>query len=237
MEQNRRSENRTRSAFLVIDMENGFVSPESAHCIRGAPDTVPTLSQAVKTAREKGIPVFFVKRIYRGDGSDVELTRYAGWKEGGRAMAPSSEGSRSAQAPEGLRPQPGDYTIIKPRWSAFFHTELDLILRRLDVRTVILTGTTTPNCIRTTAYDANSLDYNVVVLEDCCSSQTMEIQQANIDDLRRMGAVILSAAQFEDYDEHTVPDLAQTIRQELAENGVPEPFAQFGGWTGWPDRW
>ncbi|MFR3921291.1 MAG: cysteine hydrolase family protein [Dysosmobacter welbionis] len=42
------------------------------------------------------------------------------------------------------RPQPGDYTIIKPRWSAFFQTELDLILRRLDVRTVILTGTTTP---------------------------------------------------------------------------------------------
>ncbi|MGM9593881.1 MAG: cysteine hydrolase family protein [Candidatus Onthomonas sp.] len=237
MEQNRRSENRTRSAFLVIDMENGFISPESAHCIRNAAATVPALSQAVKTAREKGIPVFFVKRIYRGDGSDVELTRYAGWKEGGRAMSPASAGSRSAQAPEGLRPQPGDYTIIKPRWSAFFHTELDLILRRLDVRTVILTGTTTPNCIRTTAYDANSLDYNVVVLEDCCSSQTREIQQANIDDLRRMGAVILSAAQFEDYDEHTVPDLAQAIRQEVPENGVPEPFEQYDGWIGWPDRW
>ncbi|MGM9538524.1 MAG: cysteine hydrolase family protein [Candidatus Onthomonas sp.] len=237
MEQYRRRENSTRSAFLIIDMENGFVSPESAHCIRMAAATVPTLIRAAEAAREKGIPVFFVKRIYRGDGSDVELTRYAGWKEGGRAMTPASAGSRSAQAPEGLEPQPGDYTIIKPRWSAFFHTELDLILRRLDVRTVILTGTTTPNCIRTTAYDANSLDYNVVVLEDCCSSQTPEIQRANLDDLRRMGAVILSAAQFEEYDEHTVPDLARSIREELPENGVPEPIGQYDGWTGWPDRW
>lgn len=233
----RRGANPTRSAFLVIDMENGFVSPESAHCIRTAAATVPALSRAVTAAREKGIPVFFVKRIYRGDGSDVELSRYAGWKEGGRAMTPGSAGSRSAQAPEGLRPRPGDYTIIKPRWSAFFHTELDLILRRLGVRTVILTGTTTPNCVRTTAYDANALDYNVVVLEDCCSAQTEEIQRVNLEDMARMGAVLLTAEQFEDYDEHTVPDLAETIRGEIPENGVPEPFAPQDGWSGWTDRW
>lgn len=231
------SKNPTRSAFLVIDMENGFLSPDSPHCIRSAAATVPALSRAVAMAREKGIPVFFVKRIYRADGSDVELTRYAVWKVGGRAMTPASTGSLSAQAPEGLRPQPGDYTILKPRWSAFFHTELDLILRRLDVRTVILTGTTTPNCVRTTAYDANALDYQVVVLEDCCSSQTEEIQRANIGDLARMGAYILTSEQFARYDADTVPDLAQRIRDELPGNGAPEPFVRGDGWVGWPDRW
>ena len=69
-------------------------------------------------------------------------------------MRPASRGLNGADVPEELRPQPGDYTIIKPRWSAFFGTELDLILRRLGVRTVILAGTTTPNCVRTTCYDA-----------------------------------------------------------------------------------
>ena len=100
--------NPTRSALLVIDMENGFVHPEGGHWIRFAQSTVPSCVRAVELARAKGIPVFFVKRIYRADGSDVELTRYAGWTAGGRACRPASTGPNSAQAPEGLRPQPGD---------------------------------------------------------------------------------------------------------------------------------
>ncbi len=112
--------NPTRSALLLIDMENGFVDPRGGHCVRGARATIPACARACDLARSKGIPVFFVKRVYRSDGSDVELTRYADWKAGGRACAPGSTGPNSAQAPAGpLRPQPGDYTIIKPRWSAF----------------------------------------------------------------------------------------------------------------------
>lgn len=228
--------NPTKAAFIVIDMESGFVSKESAHCIAGARGTIPACERAIAAARRKGIPIFFVKRIYRADGSDVELTRYAGWLEGGRSMRPASRGDISAQGAPGLKLQPGDFTIIKPRWSAFFGTELDIILRRLGVRTVILTGTTTPNCVRTTCYDANSLDYNVVVLEDCCSSQTEEIQRVNIDDMRRMGAHIMTSAEFEDFDEHTVPDMAEIIRAHmLAEDVSPEPFDEYG--EGWTDIW
>ena len=204
--------NPTKSAFILIDMEQGFIDPSSAHCIKGAAATVPACEKASRTARQEGIPIFFVKRIYREDGSDVECTRYQSWVAGGRSMSPGSFG---AQEPESLRPQPGDYTIIKPRWSAFFQTELDLILRRLDIRTVILAGTTTPNCIRTTCYDANALDYNVVVLSDCTSSQTEEIQQANLDDMKRMGAFIIDSCAFEKYDETTVSDLAACIRADI----------------------
>ena len=189
--------NPTRSALLVIDMENGFVHPEGGHWIRFAQSMVPNCVRAVELARAKGIPVFFVKRLYRADGSDVELTRYPGWVAGGRACRPASTGPNSAQAPEGLRPQPGDYTIIKPRWSAFFQTELDLILRRLGVDTVLLAGTTTPNCIRSTFYDALSLDYDAVVLSDCTSSVTPAVQQANLADMQRVGGHIMTAADLE----------------------------------------
>lgn len=65
--------NPTRSALLVIDMENGFVHPEGGHWIRFAQSMVPNCVRAVELARAKGIPVFFVKRLYRADGSDVEL--------------------------------------------------------------------------------------------------------------------------------------------------------------------
>ena len=96
-----------------------------------------------------------------------------------------------------------------------FQTELDLILRRMDIRTVILAGTTTPNCIRTTCYDANALDYNVVVLSDCTSSQTEEIQQANLSDMERMGALIINSREFEHYEKHSVLDLAAGIRADM----------------------
>ena len=182
--------------------------------------------------------MFFVKRIYRSDGSDVELTRHAGWVAGGRACRPASTGPNSAQAPEGLRPQPGDYTIIKPRWSAFFQTELDLILRRLDVRTVILTGTTTPNCVRTTCYDAIALEYNAVVLTDCCSSHTEEIQRVNLEDMARAGAVLMDTAAFAEYGPGTVEDLSAAIRRKmLEEDAVPEPFGAESGRSFWPDLW
>ena len=96
--------NPTRSAQLVIDMENGFVHPEGGHWIRFAQSMVPNCVRAVELARAKGIPVFFVKRLYRADGSDVELTRYPGWVAGGRACRPASTGPPRAQAPEGLFP-------------------------------------------------------------------------------------------------------------------------------------
>ena len=57
--------------------------------------------------------------------------------------------SRTLDEYEPLAPQPGDRVIVKPRFSAFFATQLDLVLRRLGVGTVVLIGTTTPNCIRT----------------------------------------------------------------------------------------
>lgn len=230
--------NPTKSALIVIDMENAFVNPESVHCICHAAETIPNCVRAVETAREKGIPVFFVKRIYRYNGSDVELTRYESWKTGGRSMGPESRGFNSAEGAEGLRPKAGDYTIIKPRWSAFFHTELDLILRRLKVETVILMGTTTPNCIRSTCYDANSLDYHVVILEDCCSSMTEEIQRVNIEDMERMGALILSSEQFLNYSEKTVENLKDRIYEEmLEEEEIPEVFRNVEGSFTWIDRW
>ena len=212
--------NTTKSALILIDMENGFINEKSVHCIKNARATIPSGAFAIEQARKKDIPIFFVKRQYRKDGSDVENTRYDSWKNGGRSMQPDSTGIASDEFPPELTPAQNDYIIVKPRWSAFFQTELDLILRRLQIRTVILAGTTTPNCVRTTCYDANSLDYNVVVLKDCCSSQTEEIQKVNMEDMERMGAKILTSKEFAGYNENTVTDLSSRIFNEIqAYNG------------------
>ena len=202
-----------RAALLVIDLERGFVDESSPLCIRDAAATLPACGQAITYAREEGVPVFFIHRAYRADGSDVEACRYSGWQAGGKPLTPGSTGSGSVETPPEVTPQEGDYVVQKPRFSAFFHTELDLILRRLGVRTLYLIGTTTPNCIRTTCYDGLSLDYNVGILTDCCSSNREEIQQANLVDMANIGATLMTCAQFCDGKQAT--DWTGLVQAEL----------------------
>ena len=185
-----------KQALIIIDMQNGFLNPESPLCIRGARATVPACARVITACRRAGVPVIFVNRAYRADGSDVEHTRYQVWAEGGKPLTPGSTGPLSVENPPEFGKTNTDYEIIKPRYSAFFQTPLDLLLRRLGADTLILTGTTTPNCIRTTCYDAISLDYRVVVLEDCCSSNSEEIQQANLLDMANVGAEIWMSSEF-----------------------------------------
>lgn len=178
----------------MIDMQRGFLDKDSSLCIKMAADTVPACARLIDHCHSENIPVFFVTRRYRADGSDVEHTRYATWLRGGRAL--SELCPETAEYPVEFQVQPGDWHIIKPRFSAFFQTELDMILRRLKVDTVVLAGTTTPNCIRTTMYDAISLEYNAIVISDCTSSVTEEIQRANLLDMANIGGQVMSLEDF-----------------------------------------
>ena len=136
--------------------------------------------------------MFYAVRHYRADGSDVEKARAKTWAEGGKPMSEVCDENMSDAFPESFEVLASDHVFVKPRFSAFFATSLDLVLRRLGVQTVVLAGTTTPNCIRTTCYDALSLDYDVVVLSDCTSSVTDAVQAANLEDMQRIGAEIMT---------------------------------------------
>ena len=91
---------------------------------------------------------------------------------------------------------------------------------RLGVGTVVLIGTTTPNCIRTTCYDALSLDYNVVLLEDCTSSRTPEVQAANIEDMAFIGAHIMTCDEFCERGLANVADVAGGVREACFEEAA-----------------
>ena len=179
-------------ALLVIDMQNGFLHPSSPLYIAGAQATVPACQRVIDHARKRRIPVFFITRFY--DENSVERTRYQAWATGGRPLSADCDPDISSAMPFSVRS--GDYHIIKPRYSAFFSTGLDLILRRYGIGEIVLIGTTTPNCIRTTAYDGLSLDYDVTVLSDCTSSATEEIQQSNLEDMQRVGIRVISSEEW-----------------------------------------
>lgn len=184
------------AALIMIDMQKGFLDPASPCCIAGAAATIPACANVIHYCRENDIPVFFVTRRYRDNGSDVEHTRFAAWHAAGKPVSPGCEEAIGMADPAEFGTDARDYRIFKPRFSAFFQTELDGILRRLGVRTVVLAGTTTPNCIRTSCYDAISLEYNVAVLTDCTSSATEEIQQSNLRDMKNIGAQLIDSTDW-----------------------------------------
>lgn len=188
--------NMKKYAIIMIDMQRGFISPASPICIPSAAATVPACAEALSLCRSAGVTVVFATRHYRADGSDVEKCRREIWQRGGKPLSEECSDEISDAFPDEFSTSPNDYYIVKPRFSAFFHTELDLILRRLGIDTVILAGTTTPNCIRSSCYDALSLDYNVIVLSDCTSSVSDAVQQANLDDMARIGAEIMTLTEL-----------------------------------------
>lgn len=202
-----------KTVLLVIDMQEGFLNEASPTCIPAARETVPMCAAVQEKARQLGIGVYFVIRKYAPDGSDVEFTRYPDWKRGGKPCS-SEDGSLGWAMPPEFQVKPGDTVLVKPRYSAFFQTNLDGILRRRGIDTLVITGTTTPNCIRATVFDAISLDYNTVLLEDCCSSVTEEIQRVSMDCMARIGAVVTDSKAFlnENID---LPVTIEQVRRDI----------------------
>lgn len=183
-----------RAAFLLIDMQNGFIDGASPLCIAGAAATVPACVHALAAAREHGLAVFHVRRAYAADGSDVEAVRWEAWAEGGRPL--SSADPMSLSCPSELAPAPGEPVVVKPSWSAFFGTDLDVLLRTRGIDTLVLAGTTTPNCVRSTAYDGLARGFNVAVLRDATSSRSPEAQEANLADMEAAGIQLIHTDDF-----------------------------------------
>mgnify|MGYP001553753337 CR=1 FL=1 len=184
---------KTETALLIIDMQRDFVDSDSPLRVSGAAATVPRIAELLSFCRARAdVAVFHIVRGYEPDGLDLELVRLRRFQ----GVPGAIRATRGAEIVSSLRPAPGEPVIEKPRFSAFFQTRLDLCLRRLGVRTVLLAGTQWPNCIRATATDALSLDYDVVAIVDCCSAASEEIAQANIRDLRNLGARCLALAEW-----------------------------------------
>ena len=178
-----------KEALIIIDMQNDFVLPGAPACVTGARATVPRIKKLLEHFRERRQPIFHVTREYRADGSDVELNRLGDFRHGNTFVVPGTPG---CQIVDGLMPLPGEYRVIKQRFSAFMQTELDFMLRRLGVTRLVVCGTQYPNCVRATIFDAICYGYAVLNVTDASSAQTADIAEANIRDLRNVGVECLT---------------------------------------------
>lgn len=178
------------TAILVVDMQNDFVKPGAVLCVDRALQTVPAIEKLNTWGRQNGAKVIFVVRSHRASGVDVDAPRVKLFVDGKPGYCvPNTKGHDIV---DGLTVTNEDIIFEKVRNSAFFQTNLDLVLRRMGVKTVIVCGTQYPNCVRGTAVDAMCYDYDTVVCTDASSGKTEEVEQANIFDMNNMGIRCMS---------------------------------------------
>lgn len=172
------------NVILVVDMQNDFVLPGAPHCVAGAYSTLPAIAKFLDYGRSKGWAVIYAYRIHRPSGVDAELFRRHFFEEGQPFCIAGTPGANVVEA---IAPKDGDIRITKQRFSAFFGTDLDLVLRGLGAKNIYITGTQYPNCIRSTAVDSMGFDYQTTVVTDCCSAATEDVAEANVYDILNMG--------------------------------------------------
>jgi biuret amidohydrolase len=151
------------SALIVVDMQIDFLAPGAPLEVVAGRAALPAVRRAIGACRANGIPVIYTAQVHRSDGSDLGLFRFNEAISSGRALREGTPGSE-VFAP--IAPLPGDTVVRKHRFSAFFGTDLETILRDRGVSTVIICGVTTENCCHATARDALFRDFEVVFLSD-----------------------------------------------------------------------
>jgi ureidoacrylate peracid hydrolase len=150
--------------MIVVDMQNDFVREGAPLEIPHARAMVPRLNRLLDVCRTHKIPVIYIHHVIRG--GNVDAGRLADHHAAIRNNKAIIVGTTNVEIYDEMKPQPGDLVVAKPRYSAFYGTDLEAILRSQSIDTLIISGTVTNVCCDSTARDAFSRDYKVIFLSD-----------------------------------------------------------------------
>ncbi len=156
----------TGKALLVIDMLNDFIKEGGSLVVPGAERIVPYIRGLLEKAREEGDEVVFVKDSHLSE--DSEFSRWP---------AHAIEGSWGGEIIEELSPMPGEVVIRKRRFSAFFATDLDLLLREKRISDLYLCGVLTNICVYATALDGSMRGYGIHVYKKGVASLSRQTDE------------------------------------------------------------
>lgn len=212
-------------ALITIDTQRDTLDGQPLE-IPGTSAILPAMRDLLHAFRHAQRPIVHMARLYKTDGSNVELCRRS-VVEGGTAML--APGSLGCELAEELLPQPGirldadlllsgesqqlgprEVVIYKPRWGAFYSTPLEVHLRELTVSTLAFAGCNFPNCPRTSIYEASERDFRIVVAEDAVSG----LYERAKEEMRNIGVAIMPADKLAEAIANTGEDNRRLSRKE-----------------------
>lgn len=196
---------RSKAALLTVSAQQDFLRPGSPIKASGATRAKPALHRLVSGFRHQGVPILHSVRLYRPDGSNVDVCRRQAVEEGLRVLMP---GSLGAEVLDELKPDPAirlnpdslfkgqfqelgprEWAFYRPRWGAFHATDLESHLRDLGVTTLVLCGLSFATGVRATVFEASARDFRVVVVPDALGNST----ECGVRELGRLGVYLMTS--------------------------------------------
>ena len=165
-------------ALIIIDMQNDFIIEGAPIECPGGRNIIPNIQKVRAWAKENDIPVFYTQEMHRFQKIDygLELERHE--------PIHCLEGTRGVEIIDELKPEDDEYVIIKRRYSGYYLTDLEVLMRAFNRKALILTGAATNVCVYATAVDAMQRDVHPIVLSDGVAGTSIELHEAflkNID--------------------------------------------------------
>ncbi len=196
-------------ALITIDTQRDTLDGQPLE-IHGTSAILPRMRSLLRAFRKLHTSIVHMVRLYKQDGSNVDLCRRGVVEEGARILRPGSPGSALAGE---LLPDPDtrldadlllsggiqeigplEVIIYKPRWGAFYRTPLEAYLRKLGVSSLAFTGCNFPNCPRTSIYEAGERDFRIVLVEDAVSG----LYERGKEEMENIGVRVMSEAELEE---------------------------------------
>ncbi len=168
-----------KTALILIDMQNES-TPNGFWKTYGWDNIVINAKKVLEQARKINLPIIFVRVAGRVDG--IDTYEYCPTDENGNRVY-SVRGTDSVEIVDELKPGPEEIIVEKQRFSAFYQTNMDLVLRRLKVQELIMLGVYTDSCFLTSVYDAFTRDYRISIIKDACGAGTEAAHKTSIIDM------------------------------------------------------
>lgn len=189
----------SHTAMVVVDVQNDFCHEDGGLAQAGndmslVQAMVPELAATIIAARDSGVPVIFL-RIVQSPETNSDSWEALESEDGPRLVV---EGSWGAEYYGPIGPIEGDHEIIKRRHSGFVATPLDLLLRSMNVKTVVFGGVASNVCVEATARDAADYDYHVVFLRDGSAAVRQELHDAALYTIETYIGVVATNAEVKD---------------------------------------
>ena len=153
-------------AILIIDMLNDFFIDRRLSERRK--ELCERINDLIDWGRKNKLKIIWVRQEFKKDLSDAFLTMRK------KQIHKTIEKTEGSQLLHELTPQPGDCEIVKKRYSPFYNTRLDAILKKEGIMRLILCGINTHACVRMAAIDAFQRDLEVIIAADCVASYDNE---------------------------------------------------------------
>ncbi len=166
----------SNSALIVIDMQRYFLEKGAPAYLERGVKIIPLVKKLVNSFRNAGRPVIFTRHAHKKNNLTGQMGRW--WHN--KLPWETDKYSRLIST---LKPKKREPVITKTRYSAFEKTNLNNLLKRKNVDTIVVCGVMTHLCVETTIRHAFMLDYQPILIQDACASENKKHHEAAIYNL------------------------------------------------------